>query len=64
MNGKISLEDHWESDRFSATGNHNFTKQDYYNRIEDTERRKNGGRQALRADCIGKIPRIDREPRL
>mgnify|MGYP002624385045 CR=1 FL=1 len=34
MNGKISLEDHWESDRFSATGNHNFTKQDYYDRIE------------------------------
>ncbi len=49
MNGKIALEEHWESPDFPATGSHNFTDDEYFsavqkrlqefeNRIEDMDR--------------------------
>ena len=36
MNGKIALEEHWEPEDFDATGEHVFTKPDYF---ADVERR-------------------------
>jgi hypothetical protein len=36
MNGKIALEEHWEPTDFDVTGEHVFTKPDYF---DDVERR-------------------------
>ncbi|MCY8315209.1 amidohydrolase family protein [Bacillus vallismortis] len=34
MNGKIALEEHWESPDFPATGSHNFTDDEYFNAVQ------------------------------
>ncbi|MCY7916455.1 amidohydrolase family protein [Bacillus vallismortis] len=34
MNGKIALEEHWESPDFPATGHHNFTDDEYFNAVQ------------------------------
>ncbi|MFJ9291656.1 amidohydrolase family protein [Bacillus halotolerans] len=34
MNGKIALEEHWESPDFPATGSHNFTDDEYFSAVQ------------------------------
>ncbi|MGF6884804.1 putative TIM-barrel fold metal-dependent hydrolase [Nocardia sp. GAS34] len=34
MNGKIALEEHWESAAFPATGSHDFTEPDYFGDVQ------------------------------